>query len=125
MISMLAFRKLSKSDKRVAVSRKQLESAITEAVKTEADCEAFVGVIIQRMEPKSRTQPNWAVRGVRFGKTDRDKCGTVLAIVVERMQLEFSLTDQHDDALPATALKWEVIQIGRDDEAVSVASEPD
>ena len=56
---------LSKSDQRSAVSRKHLESAVTEAVKSVLDCEAFVGVIIQRIEPKSRTDPNWAVRGVR------------------------------------------------------------
>src|SRR3979411_544069 len=88
---------LSKSDKRGAVSRKRLESAATEAVKSALDCEAFVGVIIQRIEPKSRTDPNWAVRGVRFGKADRDKSGKVLATVVEQMQREFSLTDHQDD----------------------------
>jgi hypothetical protein len=80
---------LSKSDKRTAV---------TKVVKSALDCEAFVGVIIQRIEPKSRTDPNWAVRGVRFGKADRDKSGKVLATVVEQMQREFSLTDDQDDA---------------------------
>lgn len=123
---MLPFKKLSKSDKRITASRKQLESAVTEVVKSAADCEAFVGVIIERIEPKSRTKPNWAIRGVRFGKTDRDKSGKVLANVVERMQLEFSLIDKHDDdALPTKALKWEVIPICHDEEAVSVASEYD
>ena len=92
------WRLLSKSDKRSAVSRKHLESAVTEAVKSVLDCEAFVGVIIQRIEPKSRTDPNWAVRGVRFGKADRDKSGKVLATVVEQMQREFSLTHDQDDA---------------------------
>src|SRR5258708_25687413 len=73
------WRRLSKSDKRSVVSRKHLESAVTKVVKSVLDCEAFVGVIIQRIEPKSRTDPNWAVRGVRFGKADRDKSGKVLA----------------------------------------------
>jgi hypothetical protein len=125
MISMRAFKNLSKSDKRIASSRKRLESAVTEAVKSAPDCEAFVGVIIQRMEPKSRTEPNWAIRGVRFGSADRDKSGNALANVVERMQLEFSLTDNQDDALQAKALKWEVIPIRRDEEGVSIASEHD
>src|SRR5258705_55765 len=89
---------LSKSDKRSAVSRKHLESAVTEAVKSVLDCEAFVGVVIQRIEPKSRTDPNWAVRGVRIGKGNGDKSGTVLATVVERMQREFGLTEDQDDA---------------------------
>ena len=92
------WRLLSKSDKRSAVSRKHLESEVVKVVKSVLDCEAFVGVIIQRIEPKSRTDPNWAVRGVRFDKADRDKSGKVLATVVERMQHEFSLTDDQDDA---------------------------
>jgi hypothetical protein len=95
---------LSKSDKRSAVSRKHLESAITKVVKS-LDCEAFVGVIIQRIEPKSRSDPNWAVRGVRFGKADRDKSGKVLATVVERMQHEFSLTDDQDEVPANERLK--------------------
>jgi hypothetical protein len=100
-----AWHPLSKSDKPSAVSRKQLESAITKVVKSVLDCEAFVGVIIQRIEPKSSTDPNWAVRGVRFGKADRDKSGKVLATVVERMQREFSLTDDQDDAAQTKGLK--------------------
>jgi hypothetical protein len=61
------WRLLSKSDERSAVSRKHLESAVTKVVKSVLDCEAFVGVIIQRIEPKSRTDPNWAVRSDNFG----------------------------------------------------------
>ena len=104
------WRLLSKSDKRSVVSRKHLESAVTKVVKSVLDCEAFVGVIIQRKEPKSSTDPNWAVRGVRFGKADRDKSGKVLATVVERMQREFSLTDDQDGAPQTKGLKPEVIQ---------------
>jgi hypothetical protein len=42
---------------------------------------------------------------VRFGKADRDKSGKVLATVVERMQREFSLTDDQDDAAQTKGLK--------------------
>jgi hypothetical protein len=119
----MAWGLLSKLDKRSAVSRKRLESTVTEAVKSALDCEAFVGVIIQRIEPKSRTDPNWAVRGVRFGKADRDKSGKVLATVVEQMQREFSLTDDQDDAPQTKGAKPEVIQICHDEERVSAASE--
>jgi hypothetical protein len=113
---------LSKSDKRSAVSCKHLESAVTDAVKSALDCEAFVGVIIQRIAPKSRTDPNWAVRGARFGKADRDKSGKVLAAVVEQMQREFSLTDDRDDPSQTKGAKPDVIQICRDEERVSIAS---
>src|SRR3977135_1281003 len=116
---------LRKSDKRSAVSRKRLESAVTEAVKSASDCAAFVGVVIQRIEPKSRWDPNWAVRGVRFGKADRDNLGKVLATVVERMQREFSVTDDRDDAPKTKDLKPKVIQIRRDERLASTASERD
>jgi len=100
---MLAFRKLRQVGQRVAVSRKQLESAVTEAVKTEADCEA----VCWRHHPTDGTEISDAAELGRPGRavrqTDRDKCGTVLAIVVETDALEFSLTDQHDDALPANS----------------------
>ena len=69
-----------------------MQSAITEAVKkADPDCEAFIGVIVQRETPKVRFDPNWAIRGIRFGKADRDKSGLALATIVERMQREFSL----------------------------------
>ncbi len=116
---------LRKSDKRSAVSRKRLESAVTEAVKSVPDCAAFVGVVIQRIESKSRWEPNWAVRGVRFGKADRDNLGKVLATVVERMQREFSLADDRDDAPKTKDLKPKVIQIRRDERLASTAGEHD
>jgi hypothetical protein len=65
-----------------------LQSAITEAVKkADPDCEAFVGVIVQRETPKARLDANWAIRGVRYG----EKCSKALTTIVERMQREFNL----------------------------------
>jgi hypothetical protein len=86
---------LSKSDRRSAITRERLESAINEVVKFHSD--DFVSVIIQPVQPKSRSDPNWDVRGVRFGKADRDKSGRLLAAVVERMQREFALVDDKDE----------------------------
>ena len=84
--------KKQSSDDRSLVSRDRLQSAITEAVKkADPDCEAFVGVIVQREKPKARLDANWAIRGVRFGKADRDKCSKALTTIVERMQREFVL----------------------------------
>jgi hypothetical protein len=85
-------RKKRSSDNRSSVSREHLQSAITEAVKkADPDCEAFVGVIVQRETPKSLFAANWVLRGVKFGRADRDKSGLALATVVKRMQREFSL----------------------------------
>ena len=85
----------SKSHKRIAITRERLESAITEVVKSHYD--AFVGVIVQPVQPKSRSDPNWVVMGVRFGKADREKSGKLLAAVVERMQREFALVDDKNE----------------------------
>ncbi len=110
----MAWRPLRKLDTRNVVSRKHLETAITAAVKS--DCDAFVGVIIQRAQPKSRMDPNWAVRGVRFGRADRDKVGKLLATVVERMQREFNLADDEDDKPQTKASQSGVVQMPRDEE---------
>jgi hypothetical protein len=86
-------------DDRSSVSRELLQSAITEAVKkAEPGCEAFAGVVIERKTSKSRLDANWAIRGVRFGRADRDKSGQALATIVERAQHYFSLAE--DDPGP-------------------------
>jgi hypothetical protein len=85
-------------DDRSSVSRERLQSAITEAVKkAEPSCEAFIGVIVQRETPKSRFDANWAIRGVKFGRADRDKSRQALATIVERMQREFNLAEDDPD----------------------------
>jgi hypothetical protein len=33
----------------------------------------FVGVIVQQTDPRSRAEPNWAIRGIKFGRADRNK----------------------------------------------------
>jgi len=72
----------------------QLESAISEAVKKAAPgCEDFLAVIVQHKTPKSHLDPNWAIRGVRYGKADRPVANEALASVVERMQREFLLSE--------------------------------
>jgi hypothetical protein len=51
--------------------------------------------------------------------------GKVLATVVERMQREFSLADDRDDAPKTKDLKPKVIQIRRDERLASTAGEHD
>jgi len=90
----LAWHRKKPSDIRSSVSRARLQSAITKAVKKadQADRKraGFVGVIV-RQTPKARLDADWAIKGVLFGKADRDTCSVALATIVERMQREFSL----------------------------------
>ena len=79
-------------DGRVSKTTEELELAITEAVKAAPGCEDFVGVIIQRITPKSRLDPTWELRGIKFGRTDRKLAREALTPIVERMQQEFRLT---------------------------------
>jgi hypothetical protein len=79
------------SSHRKRVPRKILELAIAAAVKnTDPQCEPFV-VLIEHRAPKSREYANWAIKGIRFGRADRDKCRVVLAFVVKKIKGEFEL----------------------------------
>jgi hypothetical protein len=90
-------------DDRVSRSCADLESAITEKVKAAPDCEAFVGVLIMPERPKSRFDANWSIRGVKFGRADRDKSNKVLANIVERMQREVRLSEDSSAAASKSA----------------------
>jgi hypothetical protein len=76
---------------RKIVARKALESAITKAVKNCPECETFVGVWVETCAKQSGEDTNWAIKGVQFGKADREKCGCALTAVVKRAQQEFEL----------------------------------
>jgi hypothetical protein len=92
-------------DDRVLLSSASLELAITAAVKAESNCEAFVGVFVKQEEPKSRVEANWSIRGVKFGRADRDKSSKVLASIVERMQRAFRLSEDSRAVVSATQSK--------------------
>jgi hypothetical protein len=82
------------ADGRTPIARAVLEKALTEAVKTgHPECETFVGVIVERITPTARGAPNWAVKGVKFGKASRERCGALLTSRVEEALLEFHLSD--------------------------------
>jgi len=71
-----------------------LQSAITEAVRTfDSDCELFMGVFVEKTTAKSKTDANWTVKGIKYGKADREKCTKALATIVESMQREFNLSE--------------------------------
>jgi hypothetical protein len=80
-------------DDRNPISREAMQSAITVAVKkADPDCRSFVGVIVQRTNPKSCLETNWAIRGVKFGRANRSKASGAVNTIVERMQREFKLS---------------------------------
>jgi hypothetical protein len=83
-----------------------LERAIAAAVKSQ--CEGFVGVLLERIKPQSRSAPNWAIRGIRFGKADREKSrkalGTVMEFVVMRASPSIAPHEPEQDTYCAAAL---------------------
>ena len=82
-------------DDRAAKTIPELETAITEAVKSTApDCGDFVGVIVRQKTPKSRQDVNWEVQGVRFGKADKKLVNDALHGIVKQMQREYRVADQ-------------------------------
>ena len=82
-------------DTRKPISREEMQAAITGAVKkADPDCEAFVGVIVERKKRSSLVEANWAIRGIKFGRADRNKAGDAVNRSVERMQREFNLSGE-------------------------------
>jgi hypothetical protein len=81
-------------DRRAPISSADLELAIADAVrKASPECEDFVGVIVHHRGRKIHLEPDWTVRGVRFGKADRKRAEVALAVVVDKLQQEFRLAD--------------------------------
>lgn len=81
-------------DNRALISRDEMQAAMTEAVKkANPDCEAFVGVFIERTKRTSILEANWAVKGIKFGRADRNKARDAVNRIVERMQCDFNLSN--------------------------------
>ena len=78
------------------MTRTALEAAITERVKnSSAECEGLVGVIIEYVKPGKPGDANWGLKGVRYGKANREACAAALSTLVAEGQLEFELSDPH------------------------------
>jgi hypothetical protein len=87
-------KKLWRRDGRASITISELELMIAEAVQKAASaCEPFVGVIVQRTTPASRSDVNWKLQGIKFGNADREIASEALKIIIERMQREFRLTE--------------------------------
>lgn len=81
--------------RRQAITCDALQSVITKAVRdSDSQCEAFVGVLLQRTAPKSLSDVNWALKGIKYGKGDRAKCDAAISDIVEQLQREFVISDE-------------------------------
>ena len=83
-----------RKDRRAQITPAELELTIAEAVRKNAPgCGSFIGVIVHHKKPKQYRDPNWGVRGVKFGKADRRIVDETLPRIVEQLQKEFRLAD--------------------------------
>jgi hypothetical protein len=79
---------------RTSMTRAALELALAEAARRGSpECSALIGIIVERVVPKTPGGANWAVRGIKFGKANRDQCGAAISKLVEDGQLEFEISD--------------------------------
>jgi hypothetical protein len=79
---------------REQIKRATLESAIATAVKSsDPSCQAFVGVFVERATPKSGVDTNWTLKGVKFGRAERESSNAALTVIVERLKREFEISD--------------------------------
>ena len=82
---------------RKPITRAALEQSLADAVRSVApECQAFVGVIIERVVPETSVGANWAVKGVRYGRADRDRCEAALGMSLHEKQLEYTLSDEQN-----------------------------
>jgi hypothetical protein len=80
---------------RKSIARSSLESELAEGVRQSGpECERFVAVIIEKVIPKERGGPNWAVKGVRYGGADRERSNAALSTLVVTRQQEVELGDE-------------------------------
>jgi hypothetical protein len=87
-------KKIDNQPTRKPVTRADIEQSLAEAVRTShPEFETFAGVIVERIVPDGLGHTNWALKGVRYGKADRHRSGTVLSYCVEQAQLEFEISD--------------------------------
>jgi cold shock CspA family protein len=79
--------------RRTPITQAELETALAKAVRAhDAQCEGLIGIIVERVSPASPVGANWAVKGVKYGKAERDRCDAALSICVEEMQRQFEVS---------------------------------
>jgi cold shock CspA family protein len=80
--------------KRIWITRAALEATLVDSVRAiDPQCEGLIGIIVERVVPTSRDGANWAVKGVKYGKAERERCSAALSKCVEEQQREFEVLD--------------------------------
>jgi hypothetical protein len=90
----VALSKAADRKDRQFVEARALQDLIAGEVRTHPGCEAFVGVLLEKVKPKSSLDTNWDLLGVKFGKADRKTVNAALVAIVSRMKGEFRLSDE-------------------------------
>ena len=81
--------------KRNPITSEALQSVIVRAVRDSgAQCKTFVGIIIERIDPKSHGGVNWSLKGVKYGNGDRAQCDIALSGIIEQLRQEFIISDE-------------------------------
>ena len=86
--------KVADRKERHFVEARALQDRIADEVRAQPGCEAFVGVLLEKVKPNSTLDPNWDLLGIKFGKADRKTVNDVLATIILRMKSEFGLSDE-------------------------------
>ena len=80
--------------KRTWITRAALEQTLVETVRdSDPECEGLIGIIVERIVSASPDRANWAVKGVKYGKAERERCGAAISKCVEDSQREFEVLD--------------------------------
>jgi hypothetical protein len=80
--------------KRTSITRAALELLIAETVRDSSpECGGLIGIIVERVVPGTPGGANWAVKGVKYGKAERDRCRAALSHCVEDGQRDFEVSD--------------------------------
>jgi CspA family cold shock protein len=80
--------------KRTWITRAGLESALAETVRgSDPRCAGLVEIFVERVVPGASDGANWAVKGVKYGKAEREPCSAAISKSVEEGQREFEVSD--------------------------------
>jgi hypothetical protein len=71
-----------------------LEAAIAEAVRGSGpECEGLIGIFVEQVVPILPDAANWAGKGVKYGKAERNRCSAAISNFVNERQSEFEVSD--------------------------------
>jgi CspA family cold shock protein len=80
--------------KRTWITRAALEAALAETVRgSDPRCAGLVEIFVEPVIPGTSDGANWAVKGVKYGKAEREPCSVAISKSVEEGQGEFEVSD--------------------------------